>query len=364
MTGPYGGARDARLGGLPLAERFLRHAASLERAGRSPLYATLMRAAGEDIAAGGPVAGLFADVPVTPGSVPSLRLLAALHHVVLEGLAPELAAYYPSVGGDLPAAEVSPVALEALQVHAGRISERLGRTVQTNDPGRAAVLFGALLGLVARDDQPVRLLEIGASMGLNLLPDRYAYVVDGEVLGDPASTVRLVEPWRGSPLPLGSEAARPRIVAREGCDAAPLDPRDPEDRLTALSYIWPDEPARLARVRAALEIARADPPRVVARRAEDWLPEVLADAPAGRLTVVWQSLVRQYVEPEAWDRIEHTIDAAIERAGPGGVTWLRMEPSEDHLADLRLTLRTTPGGPDRLLARCDDHGPLVVWERS
>ena len=50
------------------------------------------------------------------------------------------------------------------------------------------------------ESKSVYLLEIGASAGLNLLADRFAYVVGGELLGEPASPVRFEEPWRGAPV--------------------------------------------------------------------------------------------------------------------------------------------------------------------
>lgn len=78
-------------------------AAELERAGRSRLCVELMRGAADDADGGAIVALLFADDPATPGSVPELRLLAALHNLVPRGAAPDLARHYPSAGGDAPA---------------------------------------------------------------------------------------------------------------------------------------------------------------------------------------------------------------------------------------------------------------------
>ncbi len=68
------------------------------------------------------------------------------------------------MGGERAPDGVWPVALGALGEHAGWVHERLGHSVQTNDPGRAAVLFAALLWLVGRYGLPVRLLEIGRAL--------------------------------------------------------------------------------------------------------------------------------------------------------------------------------------------------------
>jgi hypothetical protein len=176
--------------------------------------------------------------------------------------------------------------------------------------------------------------------------------------------VRLVEPWTRCPAgDMFGAAARLRIIGREGCDLAPLDPRDPEARLTVLSYIWPDENARLERTLAALELAAAHPPRVAPRSAEEWLPGSLAASEAGQLTVVWQSVVRQYTDKDVWTATEAAFDRALRDApGERPAVWLRMEPDDDHVAGFRLTLRSAPGAPESLLARCGDHGPPVIWE--
>ena len=132
-----------------------------------------------------------------------------------------------------------------------RCREHIRRPVQTNEPGRSAVLFGGLLHVASRTAKPLRLLEIGASAGLNLLVDRYAYeLTSGRVLGDPDSALRLVAPWQGD-LPAGSF----EIVERLGCDPNPLEPRSTADRLTLTSYVWGDQLERFERLRGALQVA-------------------------------------------------------------------------------------------------------------
>lgn len=354
---PYGGGGDALAGEAPLPARFRRHAEMLVSSGRSPLYVELMRAAAEDIERGGEVARLFEDVPAPPGSVPQLRFVAALHYLVLSGQAPELAAFYPSAGGERPAAEVWPVALATIADHFEAVRERLHRTVQTNEPGRSAVLFSGLLWLAARHRRPLRLLEIGASAGLNLLVDRYSYRVGDLELGDPASPLRFVDPWEAPPpVDLAAAAAELRIVARAGCDVSPLDPRRPGDQLTLLSYIWPDELHRIERMRAALSLAARDPVLVARRRASEWLPEALAAAQDGELVVVWHSVVRQYVEPEEWSAIEAALEGRAE------VVRLSMEPVFERHLGMLLSVHDPAGAPARRLAVCDDHGLPIRWD--
>jgi hypothetical protein len=354
---PYGGGGDAQTGEAPLPARFRRHADMLARSGRSPLYIELMRAAADDIEQDGEVARLFEGIDAPPGAVPQLRLTAALHYLVLSGQARELAAFYPSAGGERPPAEVWPVALATIAEHFDQIKKRLRRSVQTNEPGRSAVLFAGLLWLTARHGRPIRLLEVGASAGLNLLADRYAYVVRDLELGDPTSPLRFVDPWAPPPVAdLAGTAAELRIVARAGCDVAPLDPRRPDDQLSLLSYIWPDELHRIDRMRAALSVAARDPVPVAKRLGSEWLPGALGDAQSGELVVVWHSVMRQYVAPEEWAAIEGALDARP------NLVRLSMEPALDPRAHMQLTVHDPAGAPARRLAVCDDHGLPILWD--
>ena len=353
---PYGGAGDSQTGHLGLSARFRRHADALVRSGRSPLYVRLMRAAADDIDAGGVVARLFAGIPIPPGSVPQLRLMGALHYLVLAGHAPALAEFYPSAGGDRPVDGVWLVAEAAMEEQFDLVRARLHRTVQTNEPGRSAVLFAGLLWLTDRHQRPIRLLEVGASAGLNLVADRYSYVVGGRELGDPVSPLRFVDPWSPPPpIDLPATASALRIVARAGCDLSPLDPTRADDQLTLLSYIWPDEQHRIDRMRAALSAAERAPVPVAARRGSEWLAEMLRAGNEDELTVVWHSVMRQYVDPEEWEAIERAL-ASRPRA-----VRLSMEPAPNQQARMRLTVHDPVGAPEVVLAACDDHGLPIRW---
>jgi hypothetical protein len=354
---PYGGAGDSQAGRAGLSARFRRHADALVRWERSPLYIRLMRAAADDIDAGGVVARLFAGISAPPGSVPQLRLMGALHYLVLAGHAPFLAAFYPSAGGERPVDDVWPVAQAVMEEHFDQVRARLDRTIQTNEPGRSAVLFAGLLWLTDRHRRPIRLLEVGASAGLNLLADRYSYAVDGHELGDPDSPLRFVDPWMPPPpLDLEATASALRIVARAGCDLSPLDPTRADDQLTLLSYIWPDELHRIDRIRAALSVAARDPVPIAARTGSEWLPEALDGGREDELTVVWHSVMRQYVEPQEWAAIERALDEHR------GVVRLSMEPAQHVNARMQLTVHDPVGAAEVRLAVCDDHGLPIRWE--
>lgn len=322
----------------------------------SPLMSALLTGAAGDAAAGGVVADLLAPHAGEPtGSVLALRFAGALHRLVLERRAPELALHYPSVGGTAPVEDVWPAAERTCREHLDVLRPLLARPVQTNEVGRCAALAG-VLALVGR---PVRLLEVGASAGLVLRVDHYAYDVGGDVLGDARSPVRLADPWRGSAPP----HRLPPVVSRRGCDPAPLDPTSSEDRLTLTSYVWADQRPRLERLRGALAVAARVPVAVDRADVATWLPRVLAEPPGDVVTVVWHSVVRQYLAPEQ----REALDRAAADAGKQGLPLVHasLEPRRvgDGPADFVVRARRWPGnGEQVLLGTCDDgHGTPVAW---
>lgn len=340
-----------------------RFRAQAEQCGRhgSPLTAALLLGAAGDYEAGGPAYDLllpFAEEP--SGSVLSLRFAGALHRMVLQGRAPALAEHYPSVGGTAGPDGAWAVARRLLADD--RLAGDLRRPVQTNEVGRAAALYGGLLHVAAQTGLPVRLLEIGASAGLNLHVDRFAYEIgDGVLLGDPSSAVRLHRPWEGQLPPHGTDLL---IAERAGCDPAPLDPRDAADRLTLTSYVWADQVDRVERLRGALGLAAAVPTAVEALPASAFLRRALAEPRPGVATVVWHSVVRQYLDREEGAAVDELLSAAAERASAEAPLFrLSLEPQRQGESTFRFLVELTswPDGRTRELADCLGHGPPVVW---
>jgi hypothetical protein len=324
-----------------------------------------MQGAADDMERGGIVAELYTGVPLPAGQAPALRLLAALHRLVLAGQAPELAGYYPSVGGYDPPEGAWAAAEVTLRMNAADLRVVLRRGVQTNEPGRSAVLFGVLLWIADHCRRPVRLLEIGASAGLNLLAENFAYRSSGALLGDPDSPLVFEGPWIGTPVPDPADSqSHLTVVGRRGCDIAPIDATSRDGQLALLSYIWPDEPKRLARMRAALEVAEKYPPIVDPAPASAWLREVLAQRQKSTVQLVWQSVFAQYLTSEDRDDLTVTMEAAGAKATDDApLVWARMEPSNEPLEGFGVTVMCWPGGTETLLARSGDHGPPVRWMR-
>ncbi|MEV4661375.1 DUF2332 domain-containing protein [Micromonospora echinofusca] len=155
------------------------------------------------------------------------------------------------------------------------------RATQTNEPGRCAVLLPVLAAL----PQPLALLEVGASAGLCLYPDRYAYRYGDHALGtgDPVldcAATGLTPPER-----------LPEVVWRAGLDLNPLRVSDPADVAWLDALIWPEHTHRRARLRAATAVAAAEPPLLARGDLVDDLPALAARAPAGATLVVFHTSV-------------------------------------------------------------------------
>lgn len=165
----------------------------------------------------------------------------------------------------------------------------LRRTTQTNEPARCAVL----LPLLAALPQPLALIEVGASAGLCLLPDRYGYDWGWRRIapGDPGAPVFGCAVTGPAPLP----GALPRIVWRAGLDLNPLDAASDEDTAWLEALIWPEQDDRRRNLRAALAVARREPPRVVRGDLLRDLEPLMAEAPAEATLVVFHTAVLAYV---------------------------------------------------------------------
>jgi hypothetical protein len=339
-------------------DHFLQQAGWCEDYG-SPFTARLLERLARDIEAGGPTAELVAGWPRSPRADRlSLRVAGALHTAVLSGRDPALAAEYPAARPAWDMARVWPLAQGFVARERAWIAGFLGSAPQTNETRRTIALLAGFLWLAARHDREFELLEIGASAGMNLYWDRFAYRTASWRWGD--GPVQISTEWIGAPPPLD---AVPRIRARAACDLNPIDIRDPDERLRLRAYIWPDQTERLARFDATAALAVAHDVRVECADAAEWLEARLPRRSPDALTVVYHSVFYQYPRTETRRRIA----AAIEQAGESStapLAWLRLEP-EAVLGGPRDSVRflvdlvSWPGAERRTLAATDGHGNFV-----
>ena len=335
----------------------------------SPFYAQLHMHCADDIETGGPIADVLVGHEDDPGpSALALRLVGSAHRVVLDGRAPSLDRYYASVGGTSNADAAWPLFRTVIVDNFDEIRGRLISPPQTNEIGRSAVLLGGLLEVAASYGLPIRLLEIGASAGLNLRLDEYRYeLADGISIGPAEADVVIKRPWiAGTDWP--RTGAVPVIAQRRGCDTDPVDPTTDDGRRRLMSYVWPDQTARFSRLRAALLTAARVPVAVERMSAADFLARELAVRTPGVATVVWHSIVWQYVPHAERTEIERTITDAGRRATESApLVRFALEPRRVEGRDgyvghaFVAALTSWPGGDERLIGEAGGHGPPVRW---
>jgi hypothetical protein len=288
-----------------------------------------------------------------------LRLCGALHSLARAGTIPELSALYPPAA--LPDREALWQAVSAaLRDDRPEFDRYLAAAPQTNEVGRSAMLMCGFLTLAARTQLPLSLYEIGASAGLNLIPDRYRYRFGALEWGQPDARPLLApECTGGAP----AVAAPLRVIARRGCDIAPLDLSRSEDRERLMSYVWPDQPERRALLEAALETAVRAPPCVEQMEAAQWVERVLAnpDESAPSVHVLFHSIVWNYLPEDTQRRISaHMLlrSRAATREHP--LAWLRFE-LDPLMPPASLRLRLWPDGEDSLIAQAQPHGRSISF---
>lgn len=324
----------------------------------SPIYAELLSRAAEDLVRGGVLAEIVAGYAGQPvlDALP-LRVLGAIHALVLEGRAPRLARFYPSAGGHFEPDGAWSALLDVAREHRAELSEAARhRGVQTNEVRRSAVLLPGFLRVAAVTRRPLRVREIGASGGLNLVPDRHRYELGPHRWGDPASPLTITTAWSGGAPDLDAPL---RIASRRGCDVAPIDLRDAAARTRLLSFVWPEQLDRIERLRTALAVVAADPPPLDAEPAGSWVRREIQPV-AGETTLLCHSVMWWYMSEAERDAITRSVEAAGARATPDApVAWLRMEGAR--LDESELRLRLWPGGEDVQLAAAHYHGAWVRW---
>jgi hypothetical protein len=295
---------------------------SLYCEGRSRLYSRVLRALEED-AAGAP---RWPDAAVRAWKgrrfavgweAPHL-LLACMHYWALTGGAPELAAAFPSCGGD---AEDPGGAAVAFLNQAPSAFWRKLRTayVQTNEVDRAVAWMLVAAAAFGARGIPFHLVELGASAGLTLIGDRLAHdclLSDGSDFPAFAS-----QSWNG---PYAT-------ASRIGLDRKPLRLSDSRARQWLRACVWADDRARLARLDRAISAFRSLEkggfgPRMERCAFEEmprWIGENIApQADTGLL--VFNSIATVYLDDAAYRLLQGEMARTLGRWG-GRAFWVEFE---------------------------------------
>jgi len=231
----------------------------------------------------------------------------------------------------------------------------LARATQTNEAARCAAMLPVLAGLTG----PLALIEVGASAGLCLYPDRYGYRYDGGARVGPPSSVELRCTTSGrGPVPTGV----PEVVRRAGIDLNPLDPADPEDVAWLQALIWPGMDERRERLTTAAAIAAREPAELVRGDLVEQLPGLVARMPAEATVVVFHTAVLAYLDAVARDAFVEMVTGLPARwVSQEGVSVLPAvrdrlpEPPAEQETRFLLALDGEP------LAYTAPHGGSIDW---
>jgi len=280
------------------------------RAAGSPTAALLLRSVRDDLAAGGTSRTLLPE-RTRFGDMLGLRVMAVLHRLAIERQAPAIAIHVPTLGGIAPDSSANPArerirfqraVIEAIAANPDALRQGLCEVPQTNEVGRSIPLRIALSGITrdqdaadGRPSMPVRLLEIGASAGLNLRADHLP--------GDVA--------LEAGPMPA--------VCERLGCDLNPIDPTTTAGRSRLTSYVWLDDVERFERLRQAFDVAARVPATVIRQDAVEFVSGLHPQE--GMITVLWHSAMWIYLSPELRERIEGQIQRLGSQASAGAPLW-------------------------------------------
>ncbi|WP_169544709.1 DUF2332 domain-containing protein [Sneathiella aquimaris] len=327
----------------------------------SPFMARLCLLLAENFPAEGVVWRHIANWPgdVSPyGESVPLRLTGALHALVLSSRLPALQSVYPPNDQSICDDRLLEAVLSAVEEEEEFVLQFLRNAPQTNEVKRAGILFPGFQYIAKQTNlMDFRTSELGASAGLNLFWDKFSYNLKGTLWGSAHAPVLQEPDWKGS-MP----AMHPlRVLERAGCDLNPLDIDKADERLRLLSYIWADQPDRIAKTRSAIDFAKTQPERVTKQSAIKWLAGRLAQQSENTVHVIYHTIAWQYftkADQVAGERLMQEAGQLARNDSP--LAWLRLEADKE-TPGAALSVTLWPGGETKILARADFHGRWINW---
>jgi len=290
-----------------------------------------------------------------------LRAAGGLHALHLSGDEPALAPLYRGEPAAMDTAEA--LVADAIQRHEAALLPWLDGPPQTNEAGRSSSYIAAMLWLAAQGLPPrFDCIEIGSSAGINLMIDRYHYVLGGVEVGPEPGAIVFEPEWRGAPPPAPPPGGLD-FVGLRGCDVAPVDLADPAQFLRLKAYVWPEHHQRFDRLERAARAAREKRPDLAAADAADFVAGALAAPQApGTTRVLMHSIVWQYLGAERQRRVTPAVEAAGAAAtAERPLAWIALEANRATYQHELIVRRWPGGGAPVLLARAHAHGAWIEW---
>jgi hypothetical protein len=234
------------------------------------------------------------------------------------------------------------------------------QAVQTNEVRRSWPLLPVFLLLAREWGGALELLELGPSAGLNLIWDRYRYYYEAGSWGPRDAALELSGEELAA-VPAELLAQQVAVVGRRGVDLAPVDAVSEHGALLLESFVWADQPARLERLRTAIELLRRDPPELIQGDYVELLPELLAARSGEAYTVVFETASTVYLSRERYERLLGALADAGAKAPLGLVSTRQTAEAADGRHGWQLDLTTWPDGQRRTVAIGGPHGEWLEW---
>lgn len=301
---------------------------------------------------------------VRPGQPPANVLYAAVHYLLLRGNNHELRRFYPNLNGGTVSDDLG----DAFSLFRQFVAENhdelasivCSRVTNTNEVGRCAVLHAGFRALAHEAGEPLHLIELGPSAGLNLIWDRYqiSYHRNGAAICSGLSGAPLVieAELRGENLPPYGRA--PRLASRLGLERDPVDLSNADERDWLRALVWPDHVSRFAKLEQALAIASKENLPIRRGDALDLLPDALGEVPEDEVVCVYHSFVTYQFSQDQRMALDNLLIAASLRRP---VWRLSFEGTLSGEAPLILYGYENGTRTKRLLAECQPHGAWLEW---
>jgi hypothetical protein len=328
------------------------------RRANSPLYARLAEGIGGDAS----LRELAARA--RKGQPPANILLGAVHFLLLRGAEHPLRRFYPNLndGVRVEGEDPFPHLVDFVQTHRDALLPLiLSKVTNTNETGRSSALHAAFRAVAKDAGEPLNLIEIGPSAGLNLIWDRYGvrYHRGAEIFELPVNNPALVIDCelRGEKNPLLGPT--PKVARRMGLELNPVNLDDPDQRDWLRALVWPDTQGRSERLEAALKAYASQKPEIRIGSALDLLPDALRAMPEDQPVCVYHSYVVYQFSAE----MKEALESLLTLAGLRRPVWrIAIEGDTTGQNSIEM-IRYSDGVRDaQTLALCHPHGAWLMWQ--
>ncbi|MBA2876321.1 DUF2332 domain-containing protein [Thermaerobacillus caldiproteolyticus] len=243
-----------------------------------------------------------------PGqSVPNL-LFGAVQYLLLKGKEHELREYYGSIVKNPKDFKQSfPYFRDFCLLYRKEIISVLkNKFVQTNEVRRCAYLYPSFCFIYHLVKQPLSLIEIGTSAGLQLIWDQYCYSYGShEKYGNINSTVHITSEIKGECRPFLLPQSPP-VVSRVGIDLHINHLSNREDYLWLQALIWPEHRERMELFEQAAHCLKKQPIHLIEGDGIELLPEIARQIPENTSICIFHTHVANQIPNDAkYMLVEH-----------------------------------------------------------